>query len=131
MEFASVLPLIVILLVLAFVLIIKPGLTKDLSNHFASASSHKSGLFQKNNKGGARVEWLIIVVTVIAIILAISPVEAIVGALNGLWSAMNGEKLITERYANEAVWLLRLTLALLAAAGIFILVFQNRKKNSH
>lgn len=77
MLLACGLPIIVIFLVFSLCLLVKPTLARDLNNYFESASGLKLGHFQKNNKGETKTEWLIMTLGVVALLIAIAPVQTL------------------------------------------------------
>lgn len=79
-HFACALPIIVIIIVLALSLFKGFGLVMNFNRYF----SHKSGPYQKNERGGIKLEWLIAILGFVSLLLALAPVQTLIEVANTL-----------------------------------------------
>jgi len=120
MEFASALPFILILFILAFCIYTKPNMTaKNMGDYFASANNQK--IFpkknRKRNRGAGVFSVILMILCAAAFFMAIAPVDILVGVSDDLWSMSTGKRIMTE----EIVWLPRISLILISILALVAL----------
>jgi hypothetical protein len=76
MQLGCGLSIILILGVLAFCLFKNP-LIRNMNDYFDLASGLKSGPFQKNEKGVSKIEWIVIILGVTALMIMMAPAQTL------------------------------------------------------
>lgn len=124
LQLACGIPVILVLIALVYSLLKGFGAVMDFNRYHTLVSGHKSGPFQKNERGGVKTKLLIGSLGVAALITAMAPVQTLLWISQGL----SGQGSPTEEPMGAISNFARCMMAIVAAMCFLTVTILKPKK---